>query len=159
MALPGSSEVVVGQIDVECDVGGESNWRGRFPQNGIISLLDVNRRYNLAESTAQDLTFGEILDLAGGHSALSKLKMGYGSSAGLPRLRAAIADLTGVQPEEVITTQGTALGLFMLAFELCRAGDEAVIATPCFPPARDSLVAVGVALRECRLWSYDRQAR
>jgi aspartate/methionine/tyrosine aminotransferase len=130
---------------------GESDWRGRFPRNEIISLLDVNRRYNLAESTAQDLTFGEILDLAGGLSALSKLKMGYGSSAGLPQLRAGIAALTGVRPEEVITTQGTALGLFMLAFELCRAGDEAVIATPCFPPARDSLVGVGVVLRECRL--------
>ncbi len=130
---------------------GESNWQGRFPQNEIMSLLDVNRRYNLAESTAQDLTFGEILELAGGLSALSKLKMGYGSSAGLPQLRAGIATLTGVPPEEVITTQGAALGLFMLAFELCRAGDEAVIATPCFPPARDSLVGIGVALRECRL--------
>ncbi len=129
----------------------ESNWLGRFPKNEIISLLDVNRRYNLAESTAQDLTFGEILDMAGGPSALGKIKMGYGSSAGLPQLRAAIATLTGVQPEEVITTQGTALGLFMLAFELCRAGDEAVIATPCFPPARDSLVGAGVALRGCRL--------
>jgi aspartate/methionine/tyrosine aminotransferase len=145
------SEIVADQIDVEFNVRGESNWQGRFPQNEIISLLDVNRRYNLAESTAQDLTFGEILDLAGGPSALSRLKMGYGSSAGLPQLRAGIAALAGVQPEEVITTQGTALGLFMLAFELCRAGDEAVIATPCFPPARDSLVGLGVALRECRL--------
>jgi aspartate/methionine/tyrosine aminotransferase len=133
----------------------ESNRRGRFPQNEIISLLDVNRRYNLAESTAQDLTFGEILDLAGGAPALRKLKMGYGSSAGLPQLRAGIAAFAGVQPEEVITTQGTALGLFMLAFELCRPGDEAVIAIPCFPPARDALVGVGVALRECRL-TFDR---
>jgi DNA-binding transcriptional MocR family regulator len=67
--------------------------------------------------------------------------MGYGSSAGLSRLRAGIAALTGVQSEEVITTQGTALGLFILAFELCRPGDEAVIATPCFPPSRDSVLA------------------
>jgi len=114
-------------------------------------LLDINRRYNLAESTARDLTFGEILDLAGGADALVDLKMGYGSSAGLPRLRANVASLTGVQPEEVITTQGAALGLFLLAFELCRPGDEAVIATPCFPPSRDSLVGAGVNLRECRL--------
>ncbi len=129
----------------------KSDWRGRFPRNEIISLLDVNRRYNLAESTAQDLTFGQIINLAGGPAALSELKMGYGSSAGLPHLRAAIAALTGVQPEDVVTTQGTALGLFLLAFELCRSGDEAVIATPCFPPARDSLVGAGVTLRECRL--------
>lgn len=132
-----------------------SDWPGRFPRNEIISLLDINRRFNLAESTAQDLTFGEIINFAGGAAALDQLKMGYGSSAGLPRLRAAVAALTGVQPEEVITTQGTALGLFLLAFELCRPGDEAVIATPCFPPSRDSLAGAGVILRECRL-TFDR---
>lgn len=136
----------------------ESRPHGRFPRNEIISLLDVNRRFNLAESTAQDLTFGEILELAGGAAALGGLKMGYGSSAGLPRLRAGIAALTGVLPEEVVTTQGTALGLFLLAFELCRPGDEAVIATPCFPPARDSLLGTGVTLRECRL-TFDRGYR
>jgi len=132
-------------------VNNDSNWHGRFPRNEIISLLDINRRYNLAESTAQDLTFGEILDLAGGADALASLKIGYGPSAGLPQLRANVASLTGVRPDEVITTQGTALGLFLLAYELCRPGDEAVIATPCFPPSRDSLVGAGVTLRECRL--------
>ena len=143
---------------MERDVKQTADWRGRFPRNEIISLLDVNRRYNLAESTAQDLTFSEILELAGGEAALGKLPMGYGSSAGLPRLRAVVAGLTGVRPDEVVTTQGTALGLFLLAFELCRPGDEAVIATPCFPPARDTLLGAGVTLRECRL-SFDRGYR
>lgn len=128
-----------------------SNWGGRFPRNEIISLLDINRKYNLAESTAQDLTLGEIIELAGGADALSPLKMGYGSSAGLPQLRAGVAALTGVGPDQVVTTQGTALGLFLLALELCRPGDEAVIVTPCFPPSRDSLVGAGVILRECHL--------
>lgn len=136
----------------------QSTWRGRFPRNEIMSLLDINRRYNLAESTAQDLSFGEIIGLAGGVDALAELKMGYGSSAGLPRLRASVAALTGVGPDDVLTTQGTALGLFLLAFELCHPGDEAVIATPCFPPARDSLVGAGVTLRECRL-TFDRGYR
>jgi len=136
----------------------DSEWRGRFPRNEIISLLNVNRRFNLAESTAQDLLFSEILDLAGGVTALGELKMGYGSSAGLPRLRAGIATLTGVRPDEVITTQGTTLGLFLLAFELCRPGDEAVIATPCFPPSRDTLAGAGITLRECRL-AFDRGYR
>ena len=145
-------------IKMERDVRQQSNWRGRFPRNEIISLLDINRRYNLAESTAQDLTFGEIIDLAGGATALGELKMGYGSSAGLPHLRASVATLTGVRPDEVVTTQGTALGLFLLAFELCRPGDEAVIATPCFPPSRDCLVGAGVTLRECRL-IFDRGYR
>lgn len=132
-------------------MGKDSNWDGRFPRNEIISLLDINRKYNLAESTAQDLTFGEIIELAGDTAALGTLKMGYGSSAGLARLRASIAALTGVNADQVLTTQGTALGLYLLALELCRPGDEAVIVTPCFPVSRDSLIGVGVNLRECRL--------
>ena len=132
----------------------ETTWAGRFPRNEIISLLDVNRRYNLAESTSLDLTFGEIVDLAGGLTELGSLKLGYGSSAGLPRLRAGIANLTGIDASDVIVMQGTALGLFLLGMELCRPGDEAVIVTPCFPPSRDSLAGTGVTLRECRL-SFD----
>lgn len=128
-----------------------ADWRGRFPRNDIISLLDVNRRFNLAESTAQDLTFGEIVTMAGGMAALEKLKLGYGSSAGLPALRETVAGMTGVAAQDVIATQGTALGLFLLATELCRPGEEAVIATPCFPPSRDSLLGAGAILRECKL--------
>jgi len=36
-------------------------WRVRFPCNEIISLLGVNRSFNLAESTSQDLTRAQIL--------------------------------------------------------------------------------------------------
>ena len=125
-------------------------WRGRFPYNEIISLLDVNRPFNLAESTSQDLTLGELLDLAGLES-IRDLKIGYGSSAGSIELREEIAKACSVPVDQIITTQGTALGLFLLAFEVCRPGDEAVLATPCFPPSRDSLVGAGVSVREIRL--------
>jgi len=125
-------------------------WRGRFPYNGIISLLDVNRPFNLAESTSQDLTFGELLDLAG-LDKLRALKLGYGKSAGAIELREEIAQACQVPAEQVITTQGTALGLFLLGLELCRPGDEAVLATPCFPPSRDSLIGAGATVREIKL--------
>jgi aspartate/methionine/tyrosine aminotransferase len=125
-------------------------WRGRFPYNEIISLLDVNRSFNLAESTSQDLTVGELLDLAG-LDRLRGLKLGYGTSAGSTALREEVAQACKVSPEQVITTQGTALGLFLLAFEACRAGDEAVLATPCFPLSRDSLLGAGVDVREVKL--------
>ncbi|MFL9874390.1 pyridoxal phosphate-dependent aminotransferase [Paraburkholderia megapolitana] len=125
-------------------------WRGRFPYNEIISLLDVNRPFNLAESTSQDLTVGELMDLAG-LERIRDLKLGYGTSAGGIALRMAIADACKVPAEQIVTTQGTALGLFLLAFEVCRAGDEAVLATPCFPPSRDSLLGVGVEVREVAL--------
>ena len=122
-------------------------WRGRFPYNEIISLLDVDRPFNLAESTSQDLTVGELLDLAG-LDRIRELKLGYGKSAGALELREAIADACQVPAGHVVTTQGTALGLFLLAFEACRPGDEAVLATPCFPPSRDCLLGAGVEVRE-----------
>jgi aspartate/methionine/tyrosine aminotransferase len=125
-------------------------WRGRFPYNEIISLLDLNRQFNLAESTSQDLTFGQLLDLAGLES-LRNLKLGYGKSAGSDALREEIAKACNVPVDQIITTQGTALGLFLLAFEVCRPGDEAVLATPCFPPSRDCLRGAGVNVREIKL--------
>ena len=138
--------------DIQRPDGDGSNspaWRGRFPYNEIISLLDVNRRFNLAESTSQDLTVGELLDMPGLED-IRDLKLGYGKSAGTVALREAIADACNVPVEQIITTQGTALGLFLLAFEVCRPGDEAVLVTPCFPPSRDSLLGAGVSLREVK---------
>lgn len=128
-------------------------WRGRFPYNEIISLLDVNRLFNLAESTSQDLTLGELLDFVGLES-IRDLKLGYGTSAGLAALREAIADACKISAEQIITTQGTALGIFLLAFEVCRSGDEAVLVTPCFPPSRDCMLGAGVSVREIKL-SFD----
>ncbi|WP_241495944.1 pyridoxal phosphate-dependent aminotransferase [Paraburkholderia monticola] len=130
--------------------GLQQTWRGRFPRNEIISLLDVNRPFNLAESTSQDLTVGELLDLAG-LERIRDLKLGYGTSAGSLALREAIAEGCGVSAEQIITTQGAALGLFLLAYEVCRPGDEAVLATPCFPPSRDCLLGAGVDVREVKL--------
>ncbi|MGJ7555212.1 pyridoxal phosphate-dependent aminotransferase [Variovorax sp. RB3P1] len=143
-------EILVQSRDGDVREAASPPWRGRFPYNEIISLLDVNRPFNLAESTSQDLTLGELLALPGLEN-IRDLKLGYGTSAGLLALRQAIADACKVPAEYVLTTQGTALGLFLLAFEVCRAGDEAVLATPCFPLSRDSLLGAGVAVREVKL--------
>jgi aspartate/methionine/tyrosine aminotransferase len=132
------------------DGSNSREWRGRFPYNEIISLLDVNRPFNLAESTSQDLTVGEILDLASFESIRS-LKLGYGTSVGSMAIREQIANACKIPAEQIVVTQGTALGLFLLAYEVCRSGDEAVLATPCFPPSRDCLVGAGVSVREIKL--------
>jgi len=134
----------------EAPAAAQPAWRGRFPCNEIISLLDVNRPFNLAESTSQDLTVGDVLDMAG-LETLRGLKLGYGRSAGSVELREEIAKACGVPAEQIVTTQGTALGLFLLAFEVCRPGDEAVLVTPCFPPSRDCLRGAGVTVREVGL--------
>lgn len=137
-------------LEHEAPAAAQPAWRGRFPCNEIISLLDVNRPFNLAESTSQDLTVGDVLDMAG-LETLRGLKLGYGRSAGSVELREEIAKACGVPAEQIVTTQGTALGLFLLAFEVCRPGDEAVLVTPCFPPSRDCLRGAGVTVREVGL--------
>lgn len=137
-------------LEHEAPAAAQPAWRGRFPYNEIISLLDVNRPFNLAESTSQDLTVGDVLDMAG-LETLRGLKLGYGRSAGSVELREEIAKACGVPAEQIVTTQGTALGLFLLAFEVCRPGDEAVLVTPCFPPSRDCLRGAGVIVREVGL--------
>jgi aspartate/methionine/tyrosine aminotransferase len=128
-------------------------WRGRFPRNEISSLLDNYPVHNLGESTSQDLWFGDVLDLIG-PDALRDVRLGYGSVAGGATLRARIAELTGVGPEQVITTQGVALGLYLLAVEHCRPDDEVLIVTPCFPPTRDAMSGSGVSVKTVPL-SFD----
>lgn len=116
---------------------------GRFPPNEIIGLLDNFPRHNLAESTSQDLVLGELLD-AIGLDELRDLRLGYVSAAGTAGLRHQVSALTGAPAETVLTTHGVGLALFLLAFEHCRPGDEAVVVTPCFPPSRDALLGTGV---------------
>ena len=126
---------------------------GRFPRNEIISLLNVNRAFNLAESTSQDLQFGELLDLVG-EDTLRNLHLGYGSAQGLPHLRSEIAAMCSIPPEQVVTTIGAALALYLLAIELCRPNDEVILFTPCFPLSINSMIGAGVMVRELPL-SFD----
>lgn len=123
---------------------------GRFPRNDIISLLDNYPTHNLGESTSQDLTFGGLLDLIGADT-LRDLRLGYGTAAGDAALRSRVGELTGMQADQVITTQGVALGLYLLAVEHCRPGDEVLIVTPMFPPTRDAMIGSGVTVNTARL--------
>src|SRR5690348_9783690 len=123
----------------------------RFPSNDIISLVGAAPRHDLAESTGPDLGLAELL----AESGLGDMKLGYGSAAGEPRLRQAIADRHGVSPEDVVVAVGGMHALFLLAFILCERGDEAVTTTPLFPLARNALEAVGAAVRTLPL-AFDR---
>lgn len=120
----------------------------RFPENDIISLVGTPPRYELGESTGPDL---RVADLVDDPSALDDLPLGYGTAAGDPGLRTAIAAAHGVDPDDVVVTAGGMHALFLLAFLLCRPGDEAVIAEPCFPLARNALAAIGADIRVLRL--------
>lgn len=122
----------------------------RFPRSDIVSLLDAGQRYNLAESTTRDLTLRDLVDLVG-EDRLLDLPLSYGSAQGLPSLREAIGQHLNVSPAKVLTTQGTALGMAMLALELCAEGSEVLLFRPCFPPAKDMLLGVSAKVRELHL--------
>jgi aspartate/methionine/tyrosine aminotransferase len=128
----------------------DRTWPGRFPRSEIISRFESRTRHNLSESTAVDLRLGELLDLVG-IDTLRDLPLGYASPGGLLALREAVGGSCGLPAEEVVTTHGAALGLFLLAFELCRPGDEVVLTTPCFSLARDTLGSCGAQLRTVAL--------
>jgi aspartate/methionine/tyrosine aminotransferase len=126
----------------------------RFPENEIISLVGTPPRFELGESMGPDLRLADLLD----RDALNDLPLGYGTAAGDPALRAAIAAAHGVDPDDVVVTAGGMHALFLLAFILCGRDDEAVIAEPCFPLARNALEAVGADIRVLRL-SFDQGYR
>lgn len=115
-----------------------AHWTARFAENDIISLVGGLARYELGESTGPDLRLDDLIG-----AGIGDLPLAYGTAAGNPELREAIAKAHGVGPEDVVITVGGMHGLFLLAFILCGQGGEAAIASPCFPPARNVLEAVG----------------
>ncbi|WP_166388656.1 pyridoxal phosphate-dependent aminotransferase [Catellatospora methionotrophica] len=133
--------------------GPEAARPARFPAASMSDLVDRPVRYDLAESTSPPLRLGELLD--GDASArLRALEIGYGTSQGDADLRALIAAGAGVTPDEVLVTAGGSAGMFLLAFTLCRPEDHAVVLTPCFPPARAALDAIGCRVTPVAL-SFD----
>jgi aspartate/methionine/tyrosine aminotransferase len=129
----------------------------RFAPNGIIALVAEHPRFNLGGSYGPNLLLEELLD-ATMLARLEKTALGYGSAAGDPHLRAAIAEPVGVTASDVVITAGSLQALFLLAFVLCDRGDEVVLATPAFPPTRAAFEAVGAHIRPLHL-SFDRGYR
>jgi aspartate/methionine/tyrosine aminotransferase len=122
----------------------------KFLANGIISLLDENLTYNLAESTAENLQLGDIFSPQL-QDTLKYLHLGYGSSRGNQELRCEIASRLEVSPDSVLITNGAAASLFLSVFVLCEPSDEVVTVSPNFPPTLDVISALGVRCRTVRL--------
>ncbi len=126
----------------------------RFPANDIISLVGSTPHYDLAESFGPDLRLAYLVDMA----ELGDLPLSYGTAAGDPRLRRAMADAHGVDPGDVVITVGGMHALFLLAFILCERGDAAVTTAPLFPLARNALESVGAQIETVELL-FDRGYR
>jgi aspartate/methionine/tyrosine aminotransferase len=122
----------------------------RFPANDIITLVGDAPRFDLGGSYGPNLSLHELLD-SDLEEELRNLVLGYRSAPGDELLRREIGAMNGVGAEDVVVTAGGAHALFLLAFILCAQGDEAVLATPVFPPTRGTLEAIGATIRELQL--------
>ena len=98
----------------------------RFARNDIMSLTEAAPDYDLAESVGPDLCLGDLLD-GEGLSELATLPLGYGTPAGRPDLRKAIAEQNGIKPDDVVATVGGMQALSLTATILCDPGDEVEI--------------------------------
>ena len=113
-----------------------------FASSVMTALIDQPVRYDLGESTCPPLRLGDL----GDSSTLAEVELGYGTSLGDPGLRALIAADIGVDPVAVLITVGAIEAMFLLAQATCGPGDEAVLATPCFPPSRAVPEALGARI-------------
>lgn len=114
----------------------------RFPVSHLTSLIDEQSRYNLGGSYPVCLTWSELGAL-GAQDYLADLSVGYGTSPGNLRLRAAIATSILAKPDDVIVTMGAVGALYLTMLVLAGPGDEVVTVTPNFPPTVDAIDAVG----------------
>ncbi|AHD10559.1 aminotransferase-like domain-containing protein [Phaeobacter gallaeciensis] len=68
----------------------------------------------------------------------------YGPTAGDPRLRRALADLSGAQPDNVILTSGAQQGIDLAVRTLCDPGDTVLVPEALYPATLSVLTACGV---------------
>ena len=115
-----------------------------------MSLLDVNPKFNLGESTSADMFLREILDEKI-LSEIGDLKMSYGTSRGSEVLREAIGLKLNVPAQKILITNGSIAAIFMAVFCLCEKGDEVITVTPNFPPTLDIIAAIGATRKTIAL--------
>lgn len=105
------------------------------PTSPLTALLAHGHTHDLGQSTVPPR----------GHE---DVELDYPSLAGDPDLRAAVAVLHDVEPDDVVTTVGTSGAMFLVALAATGPGREAVVARPSFPPLRDVYDLLGVPTTE-----------
>jgi aspartate/methionine/tyrosine aminotransferase len=119
-------------------------------------------RYMLSSSDCESRAIGELLELEpAAHARLLATWCGYTESAGAPELREAIATLyERIDPGEVIVTSCAEEGIFLLYHALLRAGDHAIVETPCYESALELARSTGAEVSEWHRryedgWAHD----
>src|SRR5690349_20433571 len=98
---------------------------------------EFTTRYMLSSSDCESRTIESLLELEpDAHARLLSTWCGYTESPGAPELRAAIAGLyERIDPGDVIVTSCAEEGIFLVHHALLRAGDHAIVETPCYESA------------------------
>ena len=115
---------------------------------------DSRIEYDLAASTGPVWTFRDLLALAGQTGFDEKLldtAISYTSGAGSRELRQAIADMQGVEPDQVQVLTGAAEALLILFFAAAERGANVVLPAPGFPTNAALGEAFGIEVRRYTL--------
>jgi aspartate/methionine/tyrosine aminotransferase len=126
---------------------------------------EFTTRYMLSSSDCESRTVEALLELEpDAHARLLSTWCGYTESPGAPELRIAIAGLyERIDPDEVIVTSCAEEGIFLLHHALLRAGDHAVVETPCYESALELARSTGAEVsawhrRYEEGWAHDLEA-
>jgi len=112
------------------------------------NTADPPIEFDLASSTGPVWTLRELVAIAGGRlDDLLDTRVSYTSAAGSPPLRAAIANLEGVQPEDVQIVSGASEALLILFFLAAGPDANVVLPKPGFPANTDLADCFGIEAR------------
>lgn len=120
-----------------------------YPASGIRKMFDLAAAYeNVIALTLGEPNFdtpGYVKEAA--KKALDENLTHYAPNAGMPALRAAVAERykgLGYKPEHVVITVGALEGLTLSMMALLNPGDEVLVADPCFANYYGQSMIVGV---------------
>jgi aspartate/methionine/tyrosine aminotransferase len=109
--------------------------------------------YDLGSSAGPVWTLRQLLDLAGDERLddLDDTRLVYPPGTGTIELRAEIAALYGVDPDQVLVVNGASEALWILFFLAAEPGGNVILPAPGFPPYAALAEAVGLSQRFYRL--------
>ena len=119
----------------------------------IAQKHDANSpiEFDLASSTGPGWTFRELLALGGDLDRLLDAPVSYTSAEGTVELRTAIANLEGVDPDEVQVMTGGQEALLVLFFLAAEPGANIVLPRPGFPANTALTEGLGIEIRSYSL--------
>jgi len=112
-------------------------------------FADPPIKYDLASSTGPVWTMQQILDLMDDDERrqLSEARLLYCHASGTTKLRQAISDMHGVEPDDIQVLTGGAEALLILFFLAAEPGANVIVPMPGFPPFEVLPQSLGIETR------------